>query len=100
MGKSYSKVKKIGICVGNNTKFYKERRRSIRTKERQVLRDTLAHVDVSDFDDAYTPLNIPFKDDWNEPTDGTIELTAKDYKKKTYTFHRKAYITKDGKIKK
>ena len=100
MSKSYSKIKKIGICTGNNSKFYQERRRAFFLMIRRPPRSTLAHVDIEDFDDTYTPLNIPLKDDWMEPTDGTIELTAKEYKKKEYKFSHKAYITKDGKIKK
>lgn len=99
MSKSYSKVKKFGICSGDNTEFYREKRRSIRAKEKQVIRDTLAHADISDFDDVYTPLNIPLKDDWTEPTDGTIPMNAKEIKKNDRDGYNGTYITKDGKIK-
>ena len=101
MSKSYSKIKRIGICTGDNSEFYRERRRSIRTKERQTLKDTLAHTDISDFDDVYTPLNIPLKDDWSEPTDGTITMTGKSIQndKLGWRDYRGTYITKNGKIK-
>lgn len=98
MSKSYSDIKKIGICKGDNSDYYREKRRNIRAKEKQLFRDTLAHYDVEDFDDVYTPLNIPFKDDWNEPTDGTIPMDAKEINKRGG--YDGIYTTKDGKIKK
>lgn len=102
MSKSYSKIKRIGVCSGSNTEFYRVKRRSIRAKDKQVIRDTLAHNDVSDFDDVYTPLNITLKDDWSEPTDGTFAMSAKmiDRKSKENGGYSGIYTTKDGKIKK
>lgn len=104
MSKSYSKIKKFGICTGSNTEYYRDKRRNIRAKEKQVFRDTLAHHDVSVFDEVYTPLNIPFKDTWSEPTDGTITMTARaidrDAIKSPHRGYAGVYTTKDGKIKK
>ena len=102
MSKSYSKVKKFGICTGDNREFYRMKRRSIRAKEKQVIRDTLAHKDISEFDETYTSLNIPMKDDWTEPTDGSFVLTAKDIDRDTLENggYRGVYTTKHGKIKK
>lgn len=103
MSKSYSKVKRFGICTGSNTEFYRDKRRNIRIKEKQVIRDTLAHNDVSEFDEVYTPLNIRLKDDWKEPTDGTFVMTGRaivrDMTKKR-NGSRCAYVTKGGKVKK
>ena len=104
MSKSYSKIKKFGICTGSNTEYYHDKRRSIRVKEKQVIRNTLAHHDISEFDEVYTPLNLPFKDDWNEPTDGTFIMDAKsidkDAIKSPHGGYVGVYTTKDGKIKK
>ena len=102
MSKSYSKVKKFGICTGDNRDFYRAKRRSIRAKEKQVIRDILAHKDISEFDDIYTSLNIPMKDDWSEPTDGSFVLTAKDIDRDTVENggYNGVYTTKHGKIKK
>lgn len=101
MSKSYSKIKRIGICSSahsDNTEFYRERRRMIRAKEKQVIRDTLAHHDVSVFDEVYTPLNIPLKDDWTEPTDGSRAMNAKELD--ACGGYDGVYTTKDGKVKK
>lgn len=102
MSKSYSKIKRIGVCSGTNTEFYRAKRRNIRAKEKQAIRDTIAHNDVSDFDNVYTPLNIILKDGWSEPTDGTFAMSAKmiDRESKTNGGYRGIYTTKDGKIKK
>lgn len=103
MSKSYSKVKKFGFCKGNNTEYYDEKRRNLRAKEKQVMRDTIAHNDISEFDDVYTPLNLPFKDSWDEPTDGTFLMDAKMIDRDEYINgggYRGVYTTKDGKIKK
>lgn len=104
MSKSYSKIKRIGICCGSNTEFYRAKRRNIRAKEKQAIRDTLTHTNISDFDNVYTPLNIPFKDTWSEPTDGTITMTARAIDryaiKSPHGGYAGVYTTKDGKIKK
>lgn len=97
MSKSYSKYKSVGICTGRNTEFYRDRRRLFRTRDKQMIRNILAHAHVDEFDELYTPENIPFKDNWEEPTDGTIRITANDAKRDNY---RGIYATKNGKIKK
>lgn len=97
MSKSYSKYKRVGICTGSNTNYYRDRRRLFRTRDKQIIRNILAHYDVDKFDDLYTPENIPFKNDWDEPTDGTIRITANDATRDDY---RGIYATKNGKIKK
>lgn len=104
MSKSYSKIKKFGICTGSNTEYYHEKRRTIRAKDKQLIRNTLAHHNVSEFDEVYTPLNLPFKNDWDEPTDGTFVMDAKsidrDTIKSPHGGYAGVYTTKDGKIKK
>lgn len=100
MSKSYSKVKRVGICSGTNTDFYRERRKMFRAKDKQAMRDALAHCDIEDFDDEYEPHNEVFKDEWTEPTDGSCIYTAKGIEETYKGGLRGVYTTKDGKIKK
>lgn len=88
MSKSYSNYKKFGICVGNNSLFYKAKRKYLRRINKYMLRNALSKGD----------LNITFKkvsekyNDWNEPTDGTILENAngcKLHSKTTYIFKNK-----------
>lgn len=97
MSKSYSKNMKFGICSGSNTDFYKERRKTFKKRDKQAIQNTLAHFDIEDFDEKYDPHNEVFKDDWNEPTDGTITATGDD---KILQFYDDVYLTKDKKFKK
>ena len=82
-----------------NTDFYRERRRIFRTKDKQAIRDTLAHCDIENFDEEYEPHNEVFKDEWTEPTDGSCVCTAKRIEKECNGGMRGVYTTKDGKIK-
>lgn len=88
MSKSYNNYKKFGICVGNNSLFYKAKRKYLRRINKYILRNALSKGD----------LNITFKkvsekyNDWNEPTDGTILENAngcKLHSKTTYIFKNK-----------
>lgn len=99
MSKSYAKNIKFGPCgkCSQNTDYYKEKRKRFRAKDKQAVRDTLAHYDIEDFDENYKPNNEVFKDDWDEPSDGTSTFTATD---KKLQYYDKVYITKDKKIKK
>ena len=105
MSKSYGKYKTCGVCWGNNTPYYKDRRRRIRMKNNQRLRTMMAHHNPEDYDDVFDPYIIPKKDDWMEPTDGTWKLTAKELKKSKYrypwsTYKLPYYATKNNRIKK
>ena len=99
MSKSYAKNIKFGPCgeCAQNTDYYKEKRKRFRYKAKQAIRDTLAHYDVEDFDENYKPHTEVFKDDWNEPSDGTITFTATDKRLQCYDG---VYVTKNKKIKK
>ena len=99
MSKSYSKVKKFGIYTGDNSDFYKKRRKEFKAKDKQAMKDALAHLDVENFDDEYKPHNEVFKDAWMEPTNGTFIRTAKGIIEDYRDGIRGAYITKDDKIK-
>ena len=98
MSKSFSKIIRFGICNGSNTEYYRTRRRNICTKEKQVIRNILSHYDLQDFDDLYTPLNIPFSNPWHEPTDGSFTLCGKASRKDGVKY-RGVYLTKNNKIK-
>ena len=98
MSKSYAKYKTCGICCGNNTPYYKDRRRKVRMKNKQRLENMIAHHNIEDYDDVFEPYIIPKKNSWDEPTDGTWKLTAKYLKMSKYKYPY--YITKNNRIKK
>lgn len=88
MSKSFGKYINTGIAEGNNTKYYRRRRRNYRIKNKMRL--LMAIKEGNDF--------IEFKqckkDHWMEPTDGTVKRFAEDpvlkkYFKNVYTIHKK-----------
>ena len=76
MSKSYANYKTIGVCYGNNTPYYKARRRQSRSKNNQSIRNLLAHSTIEDFDADYNPFYQPRKDSWDEPTDGSYKVNG------------------------
>jgi hypothetical protein len=98
MSKSYGNYKTVGICTGSNTEFYKERRKHQRRVNKNRIRNVIANNEADDFDDKFIPYNIPKKDDWEEPTDGTIMVKAKDLENKEC--YKGIYTYKSHKIKK
>ena len=96
MSKSYAKNIKVGICTGSNTEFYRDRRKHQRRVNSNRIKNVLANNEIEEFDDKYIPYNIPKRDDWEEPTDGTVILSPKDVKELDgYNI----YVTKNNKIK-
>ena len=96
MSKSYAKNIKLGICTGSNTEFYRDRRKHQRRVNSNRIKNVLANNEIEEFDDKYIPYNIPKRDDWEEPTDGTVILSPKDVKELDgYNI----YVTKNNKIK-
>lgn len=91
MSKSFGKYINTGIAEGNNTKYYRRRRRNYRIKNKMRL--LMAIKDDKDF--------IEFKqckkDHWMEPTDGTVKRFAEDPVLKKY--FKNVYI-KNRRIKK
>lgn len=102
MSKSYGKYKTQGICYGDNTEYYRDRRKHQRRVNNHRIRNVIANNNIDDFDDNYQELTIPKKDSWDEPTDGTYRLHARDVKelKEKSRTPSGVYITKDNKIKK
>ena len=80
MSRSYKKVVKQGVCQGSNTKYYKARRRWVRNKNRQILRNSLTNYTIDDVNDLIVFIKLPKRNDWDEPTDGTYLITKADKK--------------------
>ena len=102
MSKSFGKYVTMGICYGSNTEYYRDRRKHQRHVNKQRIRNIIANNNIEEFDEKYNPYNIPKKDNYVEPTDGTYKLTGKKIKKEQKTWLKKfgLYVTKNNKIKK
>ena len=72
MSRSYKKYASGGICCGSNTKYYRERNRSTRNKNKHIIRNTLKKYELDDIDEFELIENKrnPDYDCWKEPTDG------------------------------
>ena len=72
MSKSYKKFASGGICYGSNTKYYRERSKNTRNKNKHIIRNTLAKYDIDSIDgfEFIENKRNPNYDCWNEPTDG------------------------------
>ena len=64
MSRTYHKVIRCGVCCGNNTDYYRTKRRIFRRKAKQQLR-----IKLEDF--VHPERLKKFKDSLDEPTDGT-----------------------------
>ena len=102
MSKSYGKYKKVGICDGSNTEYYRNRRKHQRHVNNNRIRNILSKHEINDFDDNYVEFTIPKTDSWDEPTDGTYILNAKEINKLKKEDGAKypLYTTKNNKVKK
>ena len=72
MSRSYKKYASAGICHGSNTKYYRDRNRNTRNKNKQIIRNTLKTCEIDDiegFEFINNKKNHNY-DCWNEPTDG------------------------------
>jgi len=78
MSRSYKKVVKQGICNGSNTKYYRARRKWIRNKNNQILRNFITNYTVDDVNDLIVFVKLPKRNSWDEPTDGTYLIYKKD----------------------
>lgn len=101
MSKSFGKYLRLGFCYGSNTEYYRKRRKHQRHVNKQRIRNIIANNNIDEFDEKYIPYNIPKRNDWDEPTDGTYKLTGKDIKRKEKEWFKKfAYVNKNNKVKK
>lgn len=93
MARTYRKVIKCGICTGSNTEYYRDMNRTCRNKNRQELRNLMAHHDIQDVNDMINGGVVPIHDSWDEPTDGTFLVYKND--KKLYTHDQDGSLTKN-----
>jgi hypothetical protein len=88
MSKSYGNYISVGFAEGDNTKYYKNRRKIARNKNKMRLISSL-----QDEDEDFIEFKQPKKDYWREPTDGTYRKKASDpelqYYKGVYPFKNK-----------
>ena len=71
MSRTYRKnVKGFIAAGGNNTKFYKNRRRNIRHKNKNNFRYLIANKPIDEVNDLILNDVTPKEDQWAEPTDG------------------------------
>lgn len=75
MARTYRNIVKVGICNGNNTEYYKHRRQKVRNKNKHMLRNLTANYDINDIADMVITIELPKRDDWDEPTDGTFLIS-------------------------
>lgn len=79
MSRTYRKALRVGICYGNNTPFYKARRRKARNYNSQMLKNMMAHMETEDINENIYNIVLPKRDDWIEPTDGTYLILPEMY---------------------
>ena len=81
MSRTYRKRIIKTTAGGDNTSFYRLRRRKIKNIGRMQLRRLLANFNIDDVSNLWEEPNIPMRDEWAEPTDGHYGITKRDYKK-------------------
>ena len=82
MSRSYKKYASSGICCGSNTKYYRDRNKNTRNKNKHIIRNTLKKYELDDIDgfELIENKRNPNYDTWNEPTDGKWHArTFRDY---------------------
>lgn len=98
MSRSYKKKLRLHVCYGNNTEYYRSRRRRNRRSNNNLLRTVIANFTLDEVDDNLMLVNIPKRDIWNEPTDGTSvkdvdsinkEIIDSGYDRDTINWYRK-----------
>ena len=83
MSRSYKKNVKCFIAAGgNNTLFYKNRRRKIRRKNKNNLRYLVANKPIDEVNDLILNDVTPKVDLWTEPTDGHYTINKEILKQK------------------
>ena len=82
MSRTYKKNAKGFIAGGNNTVFYKHRRRNIRRKNKNNLRYLVANKPIDEVNDLILNDVTPKVDLWAEPTDGHYTINKEILKKR------------------
>ena len=78
MSRTYRKFIVKTTAGGDNTKFYRCRRRKIKNEGRMQLRRLMANFNTAEVSDMWEEPHIPMRDEWAEPTDGHCGLSKKD----------------------
>lgn len=91
MSKSVANYVTVGIAEGSNTKYYRNRNRIKRAKNKMKLRMCLKN------DSDFIEFKLPKRNPYMEPTDGTCIIKSNN---KYLKYYRGIYTTQDGKIKK
>lgn len=79
MSRSYKNYISCKIAGGDNTEFYKHRRRKIKNLGRMQLRSLMAQFNPEDVSEMWEEPNFPMKDTWAEPSDGHYPMNKKMY---------------------
>ncbi len=106
MSRTYKKNVKAFIATGSNTEFYKNRRRNIRRKNKNNLRNLVTNKPIDEINDLILNDVTPKTDKWREPTDGHFTINKEIIKQKDRVndpsaeyFHKKydRYFKKNNK---
>ena len=90
MSRSYRKHVVLYMCTGDNGRYYKKRRRKYRRKLNHELRDLNSKYMPEELDEKYTGEAglAPFRNLWDEPTDGYIALDKDGFKIHSKKWHQ------------
>ena len=91
MSRSYRKHIVIYMCTGNNGPYYKMRRRKYRRKLNHELRDLNAKCTPEELDEKYVGEAglKPFRNLWDEPTDGHYAVDKTGLKQQLKRYERR-----------
>ena len=81
MSRTYRNYISCKIAGGDNTLFYKHRRRKIKNLGRMQLRSLIAQYNPNDVSDMWEEPKFPMKDTWAEPSDGHYPMNKNMYNK-------------------
>lgn len=75
MSRTFRKHVREFVACGNNTPWYRDRRRLYRRGCRHKIRNMLANHELDEFMDNISFDKLPKSDTWREPTDGHGVIT-------------------------
>ena len=85
MSRTRKKYIKLGNCSGNNTQYYRQRRKTENAKNKHILINACKNYNIDEIDEHIYDIKFPH-DSWNEPTDGTHIVDYKIAKEKYNDF--------------
>lgn len=94
MSRSYKKHVRMFMCQGNNTPYYKLRRRSRRSRANRLLRSIIANYPAEEIDDRFIDDKLPKEDQWAEPTDGHWPANKRTIRKIEKLYGKDDYLSK------